>query len=293
MTSKPYIVTIAIFLSHLSGCAPLKYNGSTRMEEKNCTTSVHNAFYTGPYKGVENNLGIDDVNQDLYCANLFRMLKHPSGYVTIMGGSSFPEFEQNDPTKKNIIYNRIRNFAKRWTEVYGARLSIMTGGGPGIMEAGSRGAMEGGGPSIGYTTYYGLSRGTVTKKPDPNLAFQRYKQNNEEKDIISDGLIFSSIAIREYLMIMHSAAIIFAPGGSGTEWEIFQTIEKIKSQQLRPIPVIFIGNKDEHWGSFYKRVEDMARRKTIKDSTVITEHIMHIENPEDAFNFLAEKLKLD
>ena len=49
--------------------------------------------------------------------------------------------------------------------------------------------------------------------------------------IVSDGLIFSSVAMRESMMVLHSAAVVIAPGGTGTEWETYQIIEST----VRPI----------------------------------------------------------
>ncbi|MCC6543272.1 MAG: LOG family protein [Nitrospirae bacterium] len=42
-------------------------------------------------------------------------------------------------------------------------------------------------------------------------------------------------------MILHSAAIIIAPGGSGSEWEIFQILESVKSDQLKAVPIYLVG----------------------------------------------------
>ena len=159
------------------------------------------------------------------------------------------------------------------------------------MEAGSRGAMKAGGPSIGYTTYYGPSR--MAKGGNASLAFWQYHPaKGKSQTIISDGLIFSSVAIRESLMILHSAGMVFAPGGTGTEWEIFQTIEQIKSDQLKPLPIYIVGEKQMHWQSFYNRLDDMVKRGTIRRHEVEA-LIVHVDNPEDVFKLLSKKLNLD
>lgn len=81
------------------------------------------------------------------------------------------------------------------------------------MEAGSRGAYAAG-KSIGYTTYYDPPKeGDNSGRPyggDPKAVYKKY---NDKEDIITDGLIFSSIAVREMEMILHSAAIVIGPGG--------------------------------------------------------------------------------
>jgi predicted Rossmann-fold nucleotide-binding protein len=259
-----------------------------------CKSSINNASYTGIYKGVENNLTVEDFSRDLRCAESFKAKKYPNGFVTIFGSSRITENGVSNDTlvnKSNArLYRQIYNLAHKWTKLHAKDYPILTGAGPGIMEAGSRGATDAGGPSIGYTTYYGPSR----KKAGGNasMAFWQYRPSAKKaKNIISDGLIFSSVAIRESLMINHSAAMVFAPGGTGTEWEIFQTIEQMKSQQLKKVPMYIVGEKNFHWQSFYQRLDDMIKRGTIKRYEV-EELFTHVDNPEDVFGLLENELGL-
>lgn len=265
-----------------------------RPSAKDCTSSVGNASYTGDYKGVENNLDTDDLELDLYCADLFKSKKYPDGFLTIFGSSRIGEKNKSKNPEVDAandqLYKDIQDFAYKWTKEYASEYPIMTGAGPGIMEAGSRGATDAGGPSIGYTTYYGPSR--KNNVGNASLAFWKYiTPEGKKKDIFDDGLIFSSVAIREYLMIMHSAAMVFAPGGTGTEWELFQTIEKMKSRQLTPVPMYIVGDKKMHWQSFYHRLDDMVKRGTIKRHEVEALFI-HVDNPKDVFKLLKKDLKL-
>lgn len=255
-----------------------------------CKSTTANASYTGVYKGVENNLTVADFTRDYYCADQFVTQKYPNRFVTILGSSRIGEKNNLDSEEINQandkLYQQIYNLSYRWTKAYGKKMPIMTGAGPGIMEAGSRGATNAGGPSIGYTTYYGPSR--KKKNGDASKAFWQYRPAKKKaKTIISDGLIFTSVAAREGIMIMHSAAMIFAPGGTGTEWEIFQTIEQVKSGQLTPLPIYIVGDKKRHWQSMYDRLEDMIKRGTIKRHEVES-IIVHVDNPEDVFKLLAK-----
>jgi len=268
------------------------YAASPQLE---CQSTTNNASYTGPYKGEENKLAVDDYYLDLYCAESFRAAKYPQGFVTIFGSSRIQENNQSGDAvvnaANNRLYQQIYNLAYQWTKKHASKYPIMTGSGPGIMEAGSRGAMKAGGPSIGYTTYYGPSR--AIEGGDASKAFWKYRPaKGNAKTLITDGLIFSSIAIRESVMIMHSAAMIFAPGGTGTEWELFQTIEQIKSGQLIQVPIYIVGEKNIHWKSFYNRLDDMVKRGTIKRHEVEALFI-HVDNPEDVFKLLSKKLNLN
>jgi len=264
-------------------------------ENAKCTSTIKNASYTGPYKGEENNLSVADFTLDLFCAEEFISKKYPQKFVTIFGSSRISEKNKLDSEEANQandkLYQQVYNLAFKWTKKHGAKYPIMTGAGPGIMEAGSRGAMDAGGPSIGYTTYYGPSRND--KGGDASKAFWDYPtRKGKRKTIITDGVIFSSVAIRESVMIMHSAAMVFAPGGTGTEWEIYQTIEQIKSNQLKPVPIYIVGDKKMHWQSLYNRLDDMIKRGTIKRHEVEALFV-HVDNPEDVFKLLAKDLELN
>ena len=288
MSKLCFALSIAALLA-VQGCA------AVRQSAGDCTSTTANASYTGPYKGAENNLTAEDLARDVACAYRFKADKYPRGFVAIYGSSRIGEDNstQEDPAVRaanNRLYQGVRQFASRWTRLHGGKYPIMTGAGPGIMEAGSRGATEAGGPSIGYTTYYGASR---DKGGDARLAFQQYKDKDGKlNDIVSDGLIFSSVAVRESMMIVHSAAIVIAPGGSGTEWEIFQILESMKSQQLNPVPIFLVGNRERYWKSFDQRLREMVALGTLRMSEV-SGLFVYVDNPEDVFEMLQRKMSLN
>lgn len=267
-------------------------------DDLNCMTSAKNASYSGPYKGIENNLTTADFLLDLKCSDDFIKNKYPNKFVTLFGSSRIHEKNTQGSTIVNEandkLYQQIYNLSFKWTKNHSKQYPILTGAGPGIMEAGSRGAFEAGGPSIGYTTYYGPSR---KNGGDATKAFWKYRpsskngSNKKSKTIVTDGLIFTSVAIRESVMILHSAAMVFAPGGTGTEWEIFQSIEQIKSGQFTKIPFYIVGDKKIHWQAFYDRLEDMIKRGTISRHEVDA-IIVHVDNPEDVFKLLEKDLAL-
>jgi predicted Rossmann-fold nucleotide-binding protein len=199
------------------------------------------------------------------------------GFVTIFGGSAI---SRTDP-----LYEGVMNFATRWTNNViraGGRYPILTGAGPGVMEAGNRGAMKAGGPSIGYTTYYGPAK----QQRNPALAYQTYN----DTQIVTDGLILSSIEMREILMINHSAVAIIAPGGTGTEWELFEVLDGIKNAQIDSIPVYLIGNRQKNWASFDSLLADMIRRGTAPSSVLSL--FTYVENPVDVIPLLCDRLMI-
>lgn len=233
--------------------------------------------------------------QDWACADAFKDHYYPNGFVTIFGSSRIIEHNtKGDPAinaANDALYQQIRAFAKHWTERYGTSYPILSGAGPGIMEAAGRGAREAG-KSIGYTTYYDRVAG-ATPDPnrfyggDPTKAFAKY----QGQDILTDGLIFSSIAVRESAMIRHSAAILIAPGGTGTEWETFQILETLKSHQLSGVPIYIVGDRTFHWASWDARLADMVLRTTL-DKGAATAGVEFIDNPEDVIERLRVRLGL-
>ena len=252
---KPLVLALPLLL--LSGCgvSPLK-NGSAQDAESCPATDIKAVAYAGPYYGVENAVPAAALARDMHCADAFKAGIAPKGYVTIYGSSRLGE---SDP-----VYALVRQFTADWTRQYGRVLPVMSGAGPGLMEAANRGAAEAGGMSIGYTTYYDRPEGASSDPAKP------YGGNAAKalNPYVTHGLVFSSVVTREAAMIKHSAAMVIAPGGTGTEWETYQIIETIKSKQLLPVPVYLIGDKGTHWASLVARLDDMVKRRTIRAEEV-------------------------
>lgn len=275
---KLIFVAILLTLASLAGCqttAPLATTPSVENIKSaeiqlSCPTARNiapNADYVGPYVGVENIIPPTEMAQDIYCSDAFKAANFPLGFVTIYGSSRIREKNAAcDSRGENCsdavgaandeVYREIKKFAHAWTKRNANRYPIMTGAGPGLMEAANKGAAEAGGPSIGYTTYYDRKADVDALRPyggDARLALNPY---------VTRGLIFSSVSVREQAMIKHSAAMVIAPGGTGTEWELYQIIETIKSKQLTKVPVYLVGNRQSHWRSFDARLKDLVDRKT-------------------------------
>jgi len=237
-----------------------------------CTVSpaVPAASYVGAYAGIENVIPAADAARDIHCADAFKAAKYPRGFVTIFGSSRIAQDNRacnagglcDETLRENDwIYAAVREFSSLWTTRHGRSLPVLTGAGPGLMEAGNEGAKAAGGPSLGYTTYYDrpaeASRSTAQRPyaGDPAKAFNAH---------VTDGLIFTSVAQREAAMIRHSAAIVFAPGGTGTEWEIYQVVETIKSRQQAAVPVYFLGERARYWRSLDARLQDLVARRVVR-----------------------------
>jgi uncharacterized protein (TIGR00730 family) len=98
---------------------------------------------------------------------------------------------------------------------------VMTGGGPGIMEAANRGAKEGGGLSLGCSI---------------TLPFEE-KRN----DYLDRAVTFEHFFVRKVILVKYSCAFVLMPGGFGTLDEAFQTITLIQTGKIQHFPVIAMG----------------------------------------------------
>ncbi|MGQ9744434.1 MAG: LOG family protein [Dissulfurimicrobium sp.] len=133
--------------------------------------------------------------------------------------------------EKSVYYEEARRLAriisKNCRDSEGCRLFIMTGGGPGIMEAANRGAFDMGMKSIGLNIVL-----PHEQKPNdyitPDLCFQ-----------------FHYFAIRKMHFLMRARALVVFPGGFGTMDELFETLTLIQTKKIKPIPVLLFGR--EFW----------------------------------------------
>jgi len=109
----------------------------------------------------------------------------------------------------------------------GGRVMVMTGGGPGIMEAANRGAHDAGARSIGLNI-------TLPHEQYPN-------------PYVTPGLCFSFhyFAMRKLHFLMRARALVAFPGGYGTMDELFEVLTLAQSRKIDPVPVILVG--EEYW----------------------------------------------
>jgi uncharacterized protein (TIGR00730 family) len=129
----------------------------------------------------------------------------------------------------------------------GARLAragftVMTGGGPGIMEAANRGAREAGGRSVGCNIEL-----PAEQKPNPHL---------------DQWITFRYFFVRKLMLVKYSYAFIALPGGFGTLDEIFETATLIQTGKIRDFPLVLMGQ------TFWQPLMDFFRDRLVAEQTI-------------------------
>ena len=140
-----------------------------------------------------------------------------------------------------------------------AGFAVITGGGPGIMEAANRGAFEAGGLSIGCNIELPFEQ-----KPNPYLT--RYMK-------------FKYFFVRKTMFVKYSTAFIIFPGGYGTLDELFESLTLIQTRKIRDFPVVLF--ESAYWDGMVRWLKDVM----LKEGK-ITEHelrLLHItDSPAEA-----------
>ena len=143
--------------------------------------------------------------------------------------------------------------------------AVITGGGPGIMEAANKGASEAGGVSIGLNI---------------DLPFEQ-----KPNDYIGTCLDFRYFFVRKVMFVKYSIAFVIFPGGFGTLDEFFESIELIQTRKIKPFPVILVGRR--YWRGLTSWME-----KTLLAQSKITSQDMNLfsttDDPEEVVRFIRE-----
>ncbi len=178
-------------------------------------------------------------------------LKRP---VTIFGSARL--------SLKDAYYRQARLLAKKLGK---AGFTIITGGGPGIMEAANRGAFEAKTPSIGLNI---------------QLAYEQ-RMNK----YVTKGIGFYYFFSRKSMLSTSAQAYVFFPGGYGTMDEFFTIITLIETGKIEGRPVILFGK--EFWGPFDKFIrEKMMKPKAIDASDVKLYSV--VDSVDEAFAIIKD-----
>ena len=161
----------------------------------------------------------------------FRTLHFVGPCVTVFGSARFKEAHPYYKLAEEI-----------GSEIARAGFTVMTGGGPGIMEAANRGAKQAGGVSVGCNIQLPLEQ-----KPNPYL---------------DHWVTFKHFYVRKLMLVKYSYAFVAMPGGFGTLDEIFEVATLIQTGKIQDFPVVLFGT--EYW----QPLIDFLRQRLVKEMTI-------------------------
>ena len=158
----------------------------------------------------------------------FRALHFVGPCVTVFGSARFDEHHR--------YYRLARDLGRALAE---RKYAVVTGGGPGIMEAANRGAREGGGLSIGC-----------------NIILPHEQQPNPYLDRVVN---FDYFFVRKVMLVKYSEAFVLMPGGYGTLDEIFETVTLVQTGKIRHFPIVAMGR--DYWQGMLDFISDTMFRE--------------------------------
>jgi uncharacterized protein (TIGR00730 family) len=161
----------------------------------------------------------------------FESLEVACPSVTVFGSARFPEGHK--------YYELARAVGR---EIAKAGFPVITGGGPGIMEAANRGAREAGGKSIGVNIELPMEQ-----EPNPYL---------------DEFVEFDHFFVRKVMLVKYSCAFIVMPGGFGTLDEVFETATLMQTGKIDHFPIITMGS------DFWKHLQDFVTNSLVAQGTV-------------------------
>jgi len=182
----------------------------------------------------------------------FRGLSKVGPCVTVFGSARFKE--------DHVFYIKAREVGSALARI---GFSVMTGGGPGIMEAAARGAKDAGGRSVGC-----------------NIILPEEQDANPYMDVWVD---FKFFFVRKVLLFKYSYAFVVMPGGAGTMDELFEALTLVQTKTIDHFPIVLMDQ--EYWAPLLTFLEKMVDEGTIdsydmdliKVTDSVEEAMQHIE----------------
>jgi uncharacterized protein (TIGR00730 family) len=170
--------------------------------------------------------------------------------VTVFGSARFPE--------DHAHYQTARELGRALGE---AGYTVMTGGGPGIMEAANRGAREAGAMSVGCNI-------KLPMEQEPNLYLDRFVE-------------FEHFFVRKVMLVKYSSAFVVMPGGFGTLDEAFEVVTLVQTGKLERFPVVAMG------GAYWEDLRDFMTSTLLPAGTIDPDDADFIHRADDVAQALS------
>ncbi len=165
----------------------------------------------------------------------------------------------------NKYYVLAEEIAKKLVKV---GFGVITGGGPGIMEAGNKGAFEASGKSVGL----GI-----------DLPFEQFFNRYIDRD---KNINFDYFFVRKVMFVKYAQGFVVLPGGFGTLDELFEALTLIQTRKVARFPVVLVGS--EYWGGLINWIkETMCEKETnIKPDDMLLFKL--VDTADDAVNYILD-----
>lgn len=184
----------------------------------------------------------------------FRALHFVGPCVTVFGSARTPESHPH--------YALTRKVGALLAK---AEFTVLTGGGPGLMEAANRGAKEAGGKSIGCNI-------VLPKEQQPNVWVDKWVE-------------FRYFFVRKLMLVKYSFGFIAAPGGFGTMDELFEVATLIQTGKIKNFPVVLLGV--DYWSPLLGFLNNSLLASAAIDKKDLA-HLLVTDSPEEAVAHIVE-----
>ncbi len=172
--------------------------------------------------------------------------------VTVFGSARFPEGHR--------YYEMARALGRRLAE---EGYAVLTGGGPGVMEAANRGAREAGGLSLGCNIH-------LPREQRPNAYLDRFVE-------------FEYFFVRKVMLVKYSQAFVFLPGGFGTMDEVFETATLVQTGKIERFPLVAMGR------DFWSAIDALENAAVAEGTIHASDRALFAltDDPDEAVRLLA------
>jgi uncharacterized protein (TIGR00730 family) len=211
-------------------------------------------FLKGPSSRWKDFLGVLHIASEFIRG--FRKFHFLGPCVTVFGSA---RYEADHPH-----YKEAREIGRLFAQ---RGFTIMTGGGPGIMEAANRGAKDVNGRSVGCNII-------LPKEQEPN-------------PYLDELIGMDHFYVRKVLLVKYSYAFVVMPGGFGTMDELFETLTLIQTKKIEGFPVVLVGK--HYWSNLLEQVEYFKQNGTI--SAGDDRLFALTDSPEEALQYVLSSLR--
>lgn len=227
------------------------------MTEDNHENKIRRAFKKKDWNDIktENSWVIFKVMSEF--VEGFEKLKKIGPCVSIFGSARTHE--------ENEYYKMAEEIG---TQLVQKGYGVITGGGPGIMEAGNKGAHAAGGTSVGLNI---------------DLPFEQHSNIYIDPDKLID---FDYFFVRKVMFMKYSQGFVVMPGGMGTLDELFEALTLIQTKKIGRFPIVLVGT--EYWSGLVDWIKEVMLKKEKNISPEDLDLFSIVDSPEEAVEIIDE-----